>query len=283
MKVSIYFYVLKEEIQMRKKFLINLLALLSVFSMSYVTGAETVDNNAEVSIETLMSENEELRQQVETLEAKNEELKEQIKQFEEAETETLQTEVIGVTYTDSSIVRIVQKALNENGYDCGTPDGMAGSKTAEAINNFEKDHGINVNGVITDELLEELGVAEQVQELAEQEAKMKEYSGDYTFTQIARDADSFVGAKMKFKGKVLQEGDLGSGIRYIRLAKDSDYDQVLFISYDQEIVEYKILDDDIITIYGSCLGEQTYETVMGASVTLPWIHADIIDMSNVNM
>ena len=44
----------------------------------------------------------------------------------------------------------------------------------------------------------------------------------------------------------------------------------------------KILDDDIITVYGECIGDYTYETVMGASVTLPWLNADIIDMSEVS-
>lgn len=45
----------------------------------------------------------------------------------------------------------------------------------------------------------------------------------------------------------------------------------------------KILDDDIITVYGTVVGDYSYETVMGAEVTLPWVHSDILDTSEVNM
>ena len=237
----------------------------------------------EAKIESLESEKAELEDYIDQLESEKEELENIILELEGETEEALQTEVIGVTYTDTAIVKIVQQKLNENGYDCGTPDGMAGSKTTEALMAYQKKNGINVNGVITDELLEAMQISDQVSEIAEQEAKMKEYSSEYSYTQIARDADSYVGEKMTFKGKVLQEGDAGSGLRYIRLANNSDYDQVLFVTYEEDIAEYRILDDDIITIYGACCGEYTYETVMGAAVTIPWIHADIIDMSGVNM
>lgn len=237
----------------------------------------------ETKIESLESEKAELEEYIEQLESEKKELESKILELEDETEQELQTEVVGVTYTDKAIVKIVQQTLNDNGYDCGTPDGMAGSKTTEALMSYQKEKGINVNGVITDELLEAMQIVEQVAELAEQEAKMKEYSSDYSYTQIARDADSYVGEKMTFKGKVLQDGDAGSGVRYIRLANNSDYDQVLFITYEEDIAEYRILDDDIITIYGTCYGEYTYETVMGAAITIPWIHADIIDMSGVNM
>ncbi len=86
-----------------------------------------------------------------------------------------------------------------------------------------------LNGVITDELIEALGIEDEIKEAAEKEAMMKEYSTAYSYNQIARDPDSFVGEKMKFRGKVLQEGDGGSGIRYICLAVNSDYDCVTAI------------------------------------------------------
>lgn len=238
------------------------------------------------TIESLESEKAELEEKVQTLESEVAELKATIEGLQGAEEETeapqLSTEVVGTVYTDEAIVKAVQQALNDAGFDCGTPDGKAGSKTAAAINAYETEHKLNVNGVITDELIESLGVADEIAEAAEKEAMMKEYSTEYSYTQIARDPDSFAGVKMKFRGKVLQEGDAGSGIRYIRLAVDSDYDSVLFVSYDKEIVDMKILDDDIITVYGECVGDYTYETVMGASVTLPWLNADIIDMSEVS-
>lgn len=233
---------------------------------------------------TLESEKQELQEKVKTLESENEVLKTQLESLQstQAEPETeVSTDVVGTVYTEASIVKAVQQALNAAGFECGTPDGQAGSRTSAAISAYETEKKLNVNGVITDELIASLGIQDEIAEAAEKEAMMKEYSGDYSYTQIARAPDSFIGEKMKFRGKVLQEGDAGSGLRYIRLAVNSDYDAVLFVSYNSDIVDMKILDDDIITVYGSCIGDYTYETVMGASITLPWLDAAIIDMSEV--
>ncbi len=268
---------------MRKKkmfFIPVVMLVASLLSVNAFAGEDAA------SVEKLESEKIELEEKVQQLESENTELKEMLEKYQAAETETEvqpSTEIVGVQYTDASIVKMVQEALNSEGFDCGTPDGKAGSRTAEAIRGFETSKGINVNGVITDELLEALGLSEKVKEAAEKEAQMKEYSADYGYTQIARDPDSYSGVKMKFRGEVLQEGDAGSGVRYIRLAVNSDYDAVLFVTYDKAIVDYKILEDDIITVYGECMGDYTYETVMGAEVTIPWINANIIDMSEVSM
>lgn len=62
------------------------------------------------------------------------------------------------TYTDAETVIKVQEALNKDGYDCGTPDGIAGSGTKSAIEKYQSDKGLAVTGTITDDLLKELGI-----------------------------------------------------------------------------------------------------------------------------
>ena len=52
----------------------------------------------------------------------------------------------------------MQEALNAAGYDCGTPDGVAGSGTKAAIEKYQTDKALTVTGTITDELLEALGI-----------------------------------------------------------------------------------------------------------------------------
>lgn len=56
-------------------------------------------------------------------------------------------------YTDKEIVKKVQQALNDAGFDCGTPDGIAGKKTYAAITDYQTAKGLTVSGVIDDELL----------------------------------------------------------------------------------------------------------------------------------
>ena len=257
---------------------------VAVSSGMMSSASDTEDT--EEKIATLESEKADLEERVTQLESENAALQEQIDALQNPETEVQtepSTEIVGTQYTDSATVQIVQQALNDAGFDCGNPDGKAGAKTEAALREYQQSRGINVNGVITDELLEAMGVADQVSEAAKLEASKAEYSSDYSYNTIARDSESYKDTKVKYRGKVLQEGDSGQGLHYIRFAVDSNYDTVLFVTYDAGQVTGRILEDDILTIYGTVVGDYSYETVMGATVTLPWIHADIIDTSEVNM
>lgn len=64
----------------------------------------------------------------------------------------------GATNSDKDLVQQVQQKLNEAGFDCGTPDGIAGKKTKSAITAYQKDKGLEVTGTINDALLESLGI-----------------------------------------------------------------------------------------------------------------------------
>ena len=61
-------------------------------------------------------------------------------------------------------VKEVQAALNEAGFDCGTPDGIAGNNTKNAISEYQKANGLTVTGEIDDKLLESLFPPEEPEE-----------------------------------------------------------------------------------------------------------------------
>ena len=64
-----------------------------------------------------------------------------------------------VVYTDRETVKKVQQALNDAGYNCGTPDGLAGKKTNQAVIDFKAANGIDdATPDITDALLAALGI-----------------------------------------------------------------------------------------------------------------------------
>lgn len=46
-------------------------------------------------------------------------------------------------YTDKETIKATQTALNAAGYDCGTPDGIAGKGTARAVTNYQTDKGLS--------------------------------------------------------------------------------------------------------------------------------------------
>lgn len=241
-------------------------------------------SEADDALQALETENAELKEQIQQLEEKISELEDKVAALE-AENEELKaaqaeeelgTEIVGVQYTDKSVVKLVQEELNKKGYNCGSPDGVAGTQTTESIKAYQKDNKINVNGVITDELLESMGIADKVDEAAKLEASKAEYSSDYTYDQLARNPDSYIGDKVKFYGRVLQ-AETGDTC-YIRLAINGSYDNVLFVTYDKDLLSYRLLEDDYVTVYGTAFSTFSYEAVSGATITLPWIVADIIEL-----
>lgn len=63
----------------------------------------------------------------------------------------------GAPITTIKVVKGVQMALHQLGFDVGTPDGVAGPKTAEAIKTFERSTGMSESGAINPRLLAVLG------------------------------------------------------------------------------------------------------------------------------
>lgn len=125
--------------------------------------------------------------------------------------------------------------------------------------------------------------AEEAKKKAEEEAARKKaeeeargYETGITFEQLARNPDDNEGKKVKFTGEVIQVQD-GSGEVQIRLAVNSDYDQVILAYYPSDLVKSKVLEDDQITIYGVSEGDYTYTSVMGAAITVPLVSVDKID------
>lgn len=83
------------------------------------------------------------------------------------------------TYADKETVKQVQQALNDAGYNCGTPDGAAGKNTKKAISDFQVASGSEATGEIDDALLVALGL--KAGEVVELDAVIGDGS-DYTLT-----------------------------------------------------------------------------------------------------
>ena len=60
-------------------------------------------------------------------------------------------------------VLMVQQALTDAGYDCGTPDGIAGSGTKGAIQKYRTDKGLADGDAIDQDLLSALGLYKEVE------------------------------------------------------------------------------------------------------------------------
>ena len=65
---------------------------------------------------------------------------------------------LGVARADATVAA-VQEALNRLGYDAGSADGVAGSRTRRTIEAFQADYGLRVDGVASPALLAQLQAA----------------------------------------------------------------------------------------------------------------------------
>lgn len=62
-------------------------------------------------------------------------------------------------------IKQIQKALNDKGYDCGTADGICGSRTKAAITKFQEDNKLKVDGVAGAEVKEALNIKDEAKEV----------------------------------------------------------------------------------------------------------------------
>lgn len=62
------------------------------------------------------------------------------------------------TISNYGQIQKIQAKLNSLGYNCGTPDGIMGAKTKEAIMKFQKTNQLTTDGVAGPQTLKKLGL-----------------------------------------------------------------------------------------------------------------------------
>lgn len=116
---------------------------------------------------------------------------------------------------------------------------------------------------------------EEARKKAEEEARG--YETGITYDALARYPDDNFGQKVKFSGEVIQVMNEGDSVT-IRLAVDQNYDTVLLATFNKDaMTKGNILEDDIITIYGTSMGDYTYESTFGQMIIVPLISVAKID------
>ena len=64
--------------------------------------------------------------------------------------------VCAMDYSSTDVVKEVQQALNSAGFDCGTPDGIAGTRTGQAVSDYRNSKGLTPGTGIDAELYNSL-------------------------------------------------------------------------------------------------------------------------------
>ena len=129
----------------------------------------------------------------------------------------------------------------------------------------------------TDEPETDPPTEEPTEDLEKMKKEYKESCEEIDYNSLARNPDKVYGKAVKITGKVVQVMEYdGSGLVDLRVnitkSEYGFYDDTVYVSGTLDKSGDRILEDDIITIWGNCGGTHTYETVLGAKVTVPLIY-----------
>lgn len=104
-----------------------------------------------------------------------------------------------------------------------------------------------------------------------------------SFKDLSRNPDKHKGEKLKYTGKVIQVqedehwlDDKTTVDLRINVTKDEYglWDDTIYATVELPKNADRILEDDIITIWGECDGKYSYTSVLGSDVTLPKINIE---------
>lgn len=115
----------------------------------------------------------------------------------------------------------------------------------------------------------------------EQKAYFKTTCKTFTYDEVARHPDDHMFEAAKFKGEVIQVMEDGDTV-IMRLAVTKGkyvWSDPILVRYSRtDSSEGRILEDDIITVYGVMMGTYTYTSTMGASITIPYMLCSYVDL-----
>jgi len=97
------------------------------------------------------------------------------------------------------------------------------------------------------------------------------------YESLARYPEQYKGQTVRIRGQVSQVINSFGGVNIRLFSKQSEYSDTMWIE-DDIFIDYpspkeRILEKDIITIYGIADGIQDYTTVLGAQRSIPKIKA----------
>lgn len=113
------------------------------------------------------------------------------------------------------------------------------------------------------------------------EDQYKAQCQDISYDELARNPDTYEGQYVKFTGEVIQVQEGILNVFRINVTEDEYgfWDDTVLVYYMYGDGESRILEDDIVTFYGKYNGLETYESILGQSITIPSVGASYIDIN----
>lgn len=113
------------------------------------------------------------------------------------------------------------------------------------------------------------------------EAQYKASCTAYDYETIARNPDEYMLTYGKYTGEIIQVLESEDELQMrVNITKGSyGYTDTIFVMYAPKDGESRLLEGDIITLYGINMSTISYESIFGATITLPCVYAEYIDLN----
>lgn len=109
---------------------------------------------------------------------------------------------------------------------------------------------------------------------------------EISYETLARNPDSYKGEYFVFEGEVIQVVESGKNVQLRVNITENDlygtsyYSDTIFVETRLEYDGRRILEGDIIRLYGVCEGLYTYTSIWGSAISVPGIYAEYWDIVN---
>lgn len=122
--------------------------------------------------------------------------------------------------------------------------------------------------------------AEEAMQRAQREKEQLLSAPYLNFQELSRYPDRYFGKPVQFYGKVVQVMEEGSKVQMRVSTRQSSigwFDDLVLVIYQRGRDEARILEDDMLRVYGRYQGIIKYKAVMGNEVSIPSIDAKIVN------
>lgn len=120
------------------------------------------------------------------------------------------------------------------------------------------------------------------QEIVVTEDEYKAQCAAAAYNELARNPNSYTGQTITFRGKVIQVAESGDNVDLrinVTRGQYGLWDDTIYVDYKRrDENESRILENDMVTIYGEFKGIKKYIAILGNQISIPHINAEYIDI-----
>lgn len=125
--------------------------------------------------------------------------------------------------------------------------------------------------------------AKEAEQARMEEEQFKESANRIAYKDLARNTERFKSEKAYFFGKVIQAQENKNRVTLRVEVTRGEYDiwdDAIWVNYTKKEGEDRILEDDLVQVWGTIKGLKTYTAVMGNEISIPEIDAKYISLSD---